>query len=233
MRNTSIYSRLIPYALRQWHVLSAVVLFTLAASAAAALQPWPVKILVDYGLKHDREPGIIRALLAAAGLPSTPTSLVILAAIASLALFAVNVAIDAALTWGWTLAGQRMVRDVSIDLFRSLLRMPILEHYRRPVGDSLSRLAGDAWCVYTMTDGLFTPGQHAVQFLTLGFIAWKLDHQLASMTLVLSPLLALSSFCFGRMMKKRARQSREIQSRFLSFVHQTLTAMPIVQAFST
>jgi ATP-binding cassette subfamily B protein/subfamily B ATP-binding cassette protein MsbA len=34
-------------------------------------------------------------------------------------------------------------------------------------------------------------------------------------------------------MKQRRKQSREAESRLLSFVHQTLSAMPIVQAFST
>ena len=42
----------------------------------------------------------------------------------------------------------------------------------------------------------------------------------------------MSSFYFGRRLKRRARLGREAQSRLHSFVQQTLGAIPVVQAFS-
>ncbi len=229
----SLYRRLLPYALRQWRILLGVALLMIAASAAAAFQPWPLKILVDYALKRETIPAPLRLIVAAVRLPETSAALIVFAATASFTLFLLNAAVDALLTLGWTMAGQRMVRDVSIDLFRGLLGRSLLDQQKSPVGDSLSRLNTDAWCVYTMTDGLFTPGQHIVQIVMISVIALKLDWKLATIALALSPLLAISSVWFGRVLKRRAKQSREIQSRLLSFVHQTLTAMPIVQAFST
>ena len=44
------YIRLLPYVRRQWPALSIILLLALIAAPVAALMPWPLKILVDYGL---------------------------------------------------------------------------------------------------------------------------------------------------------------------------------------
>ena len=41
----------LPYVLRQWKWLIAIGVLTLATSGTAALQPWPIKVLVDYALR--------------------------------------------------------------------------------------------------------------------------------------------------------------------------------------
>jgi ATP-binding cassette, subfamily B, bacterial len=48
-----------------------------------------------------------------------------------------------------------------------------------------------------------------------------------------APLLAASSWYFGPRLKRRSQLGREAKSRLLSFVHQTLGALPVVQAFAT
>ena len=73
------------------------------------------------------------------------------------------------------------------------------------------------------------------QLLVLGSvatIAFSLDESLAWISLGMAPLLALSSLYFGRRLKARAKQSRRTDASLLSFVQQTLTALPLVQAFA-
>lgn len=220
------HSRLASYVLRQRGPLAAIGGFTLFTSALTALQPWPVKLLVDHGLKGEPLPG---------ALPwsTSPWMLVMAAAAATLAVFCLNAAVDAGLNWSWTVAGQRMVHELSTDLFHKLQRLSPLFHSRGAVGDHLSRLSTDSWCVYSLTAGLFAPGQHALTIVTVGVVAWRLDAQLAGLSFLLAPLLAGSSIYFGRRMKNRARQGREAQARLVSFVQQTLSSIPVVQAFST
>ena len=67
----------------------------------------------------------------------------------------------------------------------------------------------------------------------MGAIAWTLDPTLALFSLIVAPLLGLSSLYFGRRLKRRAKKSHEAKSRLLSLVHQTLTAIPVVQVFGT
>src|SRR5262249_46874997 len=59
----------------------------------------------------------------------------------------------------------------------------------------------------------------------------RMDRALATVALSVTPAMGGLAFYFGRRLKHRAQQAREVQSRMMSFVQQTLTAIPIVQAF--
>jgi ATP-binding cassette subfamily B protein len=223
------YRRLIRYAAREWPALLTILVLTSLYSVMAALQPWPLKLLADYALGSG--PGAAHP----AWLPDlTAPGWILSAALLSLVLFLANSALDTGLTWAWSAAGQRMVYDLAADLFHRLQRLSILFHSRRNVGDSLSRLTGDTWCVYTVTEGLLVaPLQNLLQLVTIGAVAWKMDPTLAMLTLAVAPLLGASALVFGKPLKRRTRFSREAQARLLSFVHQTLGAIPMVQAFNT
>ena len=225
-------TRLIPYILRQWPSLAAIILFSILNSVISAAQPWPMKILVDYGLMGSAVPESVRAVLESLNWTPTAGVLVVAASMMSLAIFVLRSGLQVGLVWAWSLAGQRMVYDLTADLFNRLQRISLSEHNRRPIGDSLSRLSFDTWSVYSLTSGLLTPGQHVLTLVTTAAVAWRLDRQLAVLSLAMAPLLAVSSFYFGRKLKRRARLGREAQSRLLSFVQQTLGAIPLVQAFS-
>jgi len=228
------YLRLISYPLSQWPKLILILALTALTSGVAALQPWPMKILVDYALNSMAVPALLNSVLSSLTLSPTPIALVMAAAIFSLGLFVVNSALSVGLTWTWAAAGQRMTYDLAADLFHRLQRLSLLFHSRHPVGDSLSRLTGDAYCVYTMTGSLLvSPVQHVLTLATIGVIAWKLDPALTVVALCTAPVMGGAAIFFGPRLKRRAKQSREIQSRLMSLVHQTLTAIPIVQAFST
>ncbi len=228
------YQRLIRYVLRQWPALLLILALTLAFSVVTALQPWPLKILVDYALGQAPLPAALRSVLSTFSDQPTPLMLIVAAALAGLGLFVLNSALDVALTWAWTAAGQRMVYDLAADLFHRLQRLSQLFHHQRTVGDSLSRLTDDTWCVYTLTGSiLVTPLQQIITLATIGVVAWRLDAQLALLSLLVGPALGVSALLFGQHLKQRARLNREAQSRLMSFVQQTLTAMPVVQAFGT
>ncbi len=218
--------RLAPYLARQRRAIAAIVLLTITSATIAALQPWPMKLLVDQVLGEGRG-----STLAIAGMQLSPAALVLAAAGAGFFLFAVDSALNVALGLSWTLGGQRMVYDLAADLFARLQRMSLLFHSRRSVGDSLSRLTEDTWCIYTVADGLMSPIHQALMLISLACVGLALDPVLTAWCLGVAPLLAAASQFFGGRLKQRSKLGREATSRLMSFVHQTLGAMPIVQAF--
>ena len=226
------YRRLIGYALRERRTLLTILGLTAAFPLLAAVQPWPLKILFDSGLGGRPLPPAAARWAAAAGLRPGPAGMIALAAAAGLAVFALQSALDAAITWAWSAAGQRMVYALAADLFRRLQRLSLLFHSRRTVGDSLSRLTGDAWCMHTVAEGLLiAPLQQTLTLAVVGAAAWSLDPPLAALALAVAPALGAAAWFFGGRLKRRARASREAQSRLMSFVHQTLGALPAVHAF--
>jgi ATP-binding cassette subfamily B protein/subfamily B ATP-binding cassette protein MsbA len=228
------YRKLIPYILRQWPSLVLILALTAVTSAGAAVQPWPIKLLVDYGLSGMPLPDSLEEILHALRLGLTPTILIVVAALSSLGLFVLTSALDMVLSWTWTAAGQRMVFDLAGDLFHRLQRLSFVYHTRRGIADSLSRVSGDTYCVYSIAHGLLvSPAHHLLTIGSLGVVAWHLDSELTVLALVVAPALGASALYFGDRLKRWTLLSREAETRLLSFVHQTLTAIPIVQAFAT
>jgi ATP-binding cassette, subfamily B, bacterial len=214
------FAILLPYfALQRWRLLTIVAL-SLLLSAVAVLQPWPMKLLVDYALSDAND-----------AIELQPTTMIWVAAAATFGLFLINAALDVVLSWAWMAAGQRMVYDLAADAFDKLLTVPAVKQ-QRAVGDNLERLSNDTWSVYTAaSDLLVSPLQNTFTLIGIGVVAWKLDPRLAAVSFVTVPIVAGSVLWFGPKLKRRAKQGREIQSRLTSFVHQTVTSMPLVQAF--
>jgi ATP-binding cassette subfamily B protein/subfamily B ATP-binding cassette protein MsbA len=234
MASDTHVSSFLPYVLRQWRWIVAISIFTTLASAAASLQPWPVKILVDHGLGDAAMPNGLASVLERLGLPRSTTALILVAAASSLGLFVLTSALTVALSVSWSMAGQRMVYDVAGDVFARLQRLSLLFHSRRSVGDSMSRLMEDTWCIYTLADGfLIAPVQHVLSLAMMIWIGFLLDPLLAMLALAVAPLLAVSSWYFGPPLKQRSHALRDARARLMSFVHQTLGALPVVQAFNT
>jgi ATP-binding cassette subfamily B protein/subfamily B ATP-binding cassette protein MsbA len=228
------YTRLLPYIRQESRALALILLLTMITAAVGALMPWPLKILVDYALGATALPHSVSKLFELASLAPAPIVLIAAASLISLTLFALNSALEMATTWLWSAAGQRMVYALAADLFHHLQRLSLLFHSRHPVGDTLGRLTVDSWCTFTVAQALLiTPAQNIFTFSTIGVIAWKMDAGLTVLSLVLSPFLAVSAVFFGSHLRKRVKQTREAQSSVMAFVHQTLTALPVVQAFGT
>jgi ATP-binding cassette subfamily B protein/subfamily B ATP-binding cassette protein MsbA len=223
----SRYRQAIPYIARQWRALVAIALVTVAFAGVGALEPWPLKLLLDHALTRR---GLPPALSSLAG--ASPPTLILVAAVASVVLFAAGTVLNLAIHWLWAVAGQRMVFELSTALFHRLQRLSLAYHARTPVGDSLSRLAGDSWCLYGLASKVFSPIEQLVTLGTMGAVAWQLDRQLALLLLAAAPVLGASSAYFGPRLKTQAQGNREGHARLTSLVHQTLAGLPMVQAFT-
>src|SRR5258706_9605140 len=214
-------------------MLLGIAVLSCAAAGVSVLAPWPLKLLVDCALGGESAPAWVTRISGAIGLGSTTAALVAFAAVGSLIVYLLGSIADAGLAFGWTAAGQRMVYDLAGDLFARLQRLSLLFHGKTPVGDSLSRLSGDTWCVYAVCEGmLVAPIQHVLTLGLVGTVAWRLDWKLAAIAFAVAPLLGTSAYFFGRRLKRQTKVNREAQARLTTFVHTTLGAIPLVQAFS-
>ena len=226
--------RLAPYIAREWRRLAVIGLLTVLSSLTAALQPWPLKVLIDYALGGEAVPQTLVDVLARLSLPPSPAVFIFLAAGASAALFLLTSLFSAGLSWMWAVAGQRMIRRLATDVFARMQRLALVFHQRHTTGDLLSRLTSDTWSVYKVANEvMLEPVQRLSTFAAVGVVAWQLHPRLAAVSLLTAPLMAGAAFVFGRPLKRRARLGREARARLMSFVQQTLSAIPVVQAFGT
>ena len=218
--------KLLRYAGRQRPRFIAIALLTVCAASLVALQPWPMKLLVDHVLGDHRVPPVL------AGLTGDTQALLVLIVVTGLALFVLNSALDAALTWFWTIAGRRMVYDLAEDMFAKLQRRSLLFHSQSRVGDTMSRITVDCWAVHKIVDTLcFAPGHALLTVVAMIALMSQLDLTLTGVAMVTAPLMVGASFLLGKPLRAAAKLKREIESRIQAHIQQTLTGIPVVQAF--
>jgi ATP-binding cassette subfamily B protein/subfamily B ATP-binding cassette protein MsbA len=228
------YRRFYRYPVRQRRWVLTILALSATTAGLAALQPLPLKLLVDSALGTTRTPGWLSSLLGVVGLEPTTGALVGVAALAALLIAVVIALVNAGLDLAWEVAGQRMVYDLAGDLFQKLQRLSLPFHNRRPIGDSLTRLTVDSWSIYTATNAaLVSPMVHTLTIITVGFAAWRLDQRMAALTLLLAPVLTITARYFGNRLQARQTARLEARSEVVGFVQQILPALPLIQAYSS
>jgi ATP-binding cassette subfamily B protein/subfamily B ATP-binding cassette protein MsbA len=223
------YRLLLGYVRSQRRTWLLIFLLTLASSALVAVQPWPMKMLVDHVLGTKPLPAVLKSI----GIPERPSPLLATIVAMGLALFVLNTTLHAVLAWKWTRAGRRMVYDLAEDLFARLQRRSLLYHQRASVGDTMGRITVDSWSVYRALEALVVSPAHAV--LAIGamvFLMAQLSPLLTCVAVVSAPFIVGASFLVGKPLRAAARMKRDIETRIQSHIQQTLAGISVVQAFT-
>ncbi|MGD9902577.1 MAG: ABC transporter ATP-binding protein [Vicinamibacterales bacterium] len=227
------YRRLLGYARPHRDGWITIVGATLASSALSLAQPWPLKVLVDHVLGSQPLTGWGEAIAAALPGAGTAAGLLAWVVAAGLAIFLVNAALDWVIALQWTTVGRRMVYDLARDLFARAQRRAWTAHTRHPIGDTLSRIAGDSWCVHAIVDALcIAPGHALITTLVMVAVMLQLDPALTLLALAVAPCMVAAAWIFRAPMRHAAHARREVESQLQAHVHQTLSSVPVVQAFT-
>lgn len=226
------YRRLLRYAKPYragWASIAAAMLVSTALSLA---QPWPLKILVDHVIGSVPMSDRLREIVDVLAFTDSAGGLLAWVVLAGLAIFVINSAVDAVLSMQWTRVGRRMVYDLARDLFARVQRRSLRTHAAHSIGDSMSRIGGDAWSVHAVVDTLlFAPGHALFTTVTMIIVMLQLDAGLTLLSLTVAPLMTAAAWLFGRPLRNAAHDRREVESLIQAHVHQTLTGVSVVQAF--
>ena len=226
------YLQLLRYTRNHRAALLLIFLLTGATAGLVALQPWPIKLLIDQVLGGNSLPPFLDQGFHAFAIVPSPTRLLGVVVLGGLVLFALNAVLDTVLAWIWTLVGRRLVYDVAEDLFSRLQRRSLTFHKRSPVGDLMGRVSTDSWCVYQIAGTLLvTPARALLTILAMIVLMAQLNAQLTLIAIILAPLMVAASLLMGKPLRAAARLKREVESRLQSHIQQTLTGIPVVQAF--
>ncbi len=225
--------RLLPYIWPHRAGLGVVLVTMIFEVGLSVLQPWPMKVLVDNVLGKQPFPEAATAITSWLPNANSPPGLVAWIAIATVLLFLGHSALQMLSTTAFVSIGQRMVYGLGADLYWHLKRMSLRFHGKQQVADLVARVTVDTYCVHTLvTSTLFPVLQSALTLLCVFGIMWKLDSQMALLSLAIVPLLALLIGGFSKVMEASARRRSDLETHLMVLVEQTLTAIPAVQAFT-
>src|SRR5437764_5179955 len=186
------YRRLLRYArpyLLQWIGVSVIVF---ASSALAVLQPWPVQVVVDHVLDNQPKPAWLARFAALFPHGLSKGGLLAWAASASCVLYGLASVVEAAVSYSWVRVGQRMVYDLARDLFSVTQRQSLRFHAKHPVGDSMSRIMTDSWCVFNIVESLLlAPAQAIITTGAMVVLMLRMSPRLTLASLIVAPAVSL------------------------------------------
>ena len=211
-----------------------VMLATLLVSAALGLlTPWPTKILVDNVLSDKPLPDWLRDVFEFLPGPATPEALLLWAAAATFAIFILGAAFETVSSVESIRLGQKMTYALAADVFMHLQRLSLRFHSRRPVGDTMARTNADTFAATALVSHVAVPVLRSlVTLVSMLAIMYALSPALTLLAVCVIPLQVAAMVLFGRAMRTRSRRRLDLEGRMMSVVEQSLTSVPVVQAFT-
>jgi ATP-binding cassette subfamily B multidrug efflux pump len=135
-------------------------------------------------------------------------------------------------TWLTSLLGQRVMRDLRMEIFGHLQRLSISYFDRNPAGRLITRVTSD---VETLNE-LFTSGVVAgfgdlFTLIAISVAMLIMDWRLALASFAVIPFVVMVSGLFRKGVRETYRDIRVRLARINSFLQERLTGMRIVQLF--
>jgi ATP-binding cassette subfamily B protein len=220
------YTRLLGYVPGQWKGLGATTGFMLLGIGLELLRPWPLKLIVDNVLKH-------KPLPASLGwIDRMPGGALAWLAIGTVILFLIAQAVSILVLHLRSEVGGRMAAALGADLLDRVQRVPPGQP-RRPTGDLVKRVTLDTQAVKDLILSVMLPLIMSVITLIVMFaIMWGIDRGLALIAVAAAVPMALLIKLFAKPMAQRQYQQQELEGEMMALAEQTLTAIPVVQAFA-
>jgi len=220
------------HAFRRPLGMAAVASTMLLQIGCDVLKPWPLLILVDHALKGEPMPPLLAhavAWLPGSG-PAEP--LITWCVVASVVLFLAGWLLGLAASYANISFGQRLVFDLAGELFGHLQALSLRFHSHNQVGDSIRRVTGDCGCVAVIVKDALIPAAASLVTLAVMFaIMWQLDPALTLLSLAVVPCMIAVFHRYATPMLERSYAQQQIEGEAYDAVEQTLSAMPVVQAF--
>jgi ATP-binding cassette, subfamily B, bacterial len=227
----ALFWRLLLTSRPYWPHIGILLVVSLLSSPLALLTPLPLKIAVDSAIGSRPLPRFFDVLLPDAATHSGTTALVL----------AVGLAMAVALLTGLlelvrsvlsVYTGEKLILGLRTRLFRHAQRLSLTYHDTKGATDSAYRIQNDAQSIqWIMTDTIPSLAAAVVTLAGMVYVTFRIDWQLALVALIVSPFLFVSAWAYGRRLRPRWIEVKQLDSSALSVVQEVLGSLRVVQAF--
>jgi ABC-type multidrug transport system fused ATPase/permease subunit len=202
------------------------------AALVRALAPFPLKWILDFVLLREPLPQDAGLAWLAALAPS-PRSLLGLLCLSMVALVLVRSVLSYAHRTLLATAARRANNDIRNAVFDRLQLLPLSFHSSVRTGDLVVRLTNDVNTVRRLfVDSVAEVVRIAFAFAWVAILMLAIDWRLTLLALGMAPLVYLLSARFTRRVQALTRLARAKESEVGSILQESVTSMPVVQAFS-
>jgi ATP-binding cassette subfamily B protein/subfamily B ATP-binding cassette protein MsbA len=209
-----------------------ILVLLLAQIGLGALQPWPLKIVIDYVLDGNPLPEPLQHWTAAL-VGTRAIALLVLFVVAGAVLEIVNQFVTALATQVQVATGQQMVYDLRYQLFAHLESLGLHHHITTNTGDAVYRVDVDSWSVDNLAIGGVLPLVTSTLSLVVMFVVLlRLDLTVALLSLTIVPFLFLSLRYYATTLSTQEERVKELESNLIQRLYETFSSIRLVKGFA-
>jgi ATP-binding cassette subfamily B protein len=215
-----------------WKALAIGLLAVLGESLTDILEPWPIKIVVDYLLQAKKLPGWLSGTVS--GFFGHDKFAILNFAVAAVAAIAVIGAVSSYVEkYLTTSVGQWVMHDLRRTLYSHVQRLSLAEHDKARTGDLITRVTSDIEAIQNFISSALL-GMLVNVMTLVGMIGVMLyiNWRFTLIALSIAPALFLVVYSLTRRIKKASRAVRKKEGELVSVVQEVLTSIRVVKAFA-
>jgi ABC-type multidrug transport system fused ATPase/permease subunit len=199
--------------------------------ALGALEPWVLKVVIDYVLVGQPMPSPFAQWLQVVRIGS-PLGLLVALVCAGVVLQLAHQVLSAYSTQLQVDAGQRMVYNLRYRLLQHLQALGLHHHVKTSTGDSVYSVDVDAYAIENLLIGGFPLVTSVATLVVMFAILLKLDLTVALLSLAVVPFLYLSIRYYISTLMTREERVKELESKLVGRLHETFSAIRLVKSFA-
>ncbi|MCB0264524.1 MAG: ABC transporter ATP-binding protein, partial [Calditrichaeota bacterium] len=196
----------------------------------AVLEPWPLKIILDYIILGEPMPAMLSFLEPIVLIE--PKLLLAFMALMIIVLATLGSIFSYINKFWVSSTGDRINADIRERTFAQLQRLSLSFHDSSRSGNLIYLLTSDNDRMKNLLIKFPQDfSQYLFTYLGYSIMLMLLDWKLALIALCTTPLLAIFSFIFGNGMKKAMSRRRKVEGEVASIIQENMSSMMLVQAY--
>jgi ABC-type multidrug transport system fused ATPase/permease subunit len=212
--------------------LAAIAAAMFVQSAMSLAAPWPLKIVIDTVVGHQRQPQWINSVLKMLGGPEHKTHIAVAAGIATVLIAIVTGAALYAVSYFTESLNQSIGYELRVRLYGHLQELSLAYYDSTRVGTLLSTLTSDVQTIQafasTATLNILT-NTLTVVGMVIVMVLCRWDFTLIA--LAVTPLLAIFVLRVNKAIRTAVKEVRKHQSDLVATLQEGLQSIQVVQAF--
>ena len=197
----------------KWHMIAVIILSTIA-SAMSAVPAWLSKKFVDDVLINQNKEMF---LLIIGGIFAATVIKVVSSYYSEIASNFVT---------------ETIKREIKIDIFSHLEKLPISYFKKNKLGDTLSKLTNDTTSLGRIGFIIFDMFKELLTVLILTGRMFQVDYILALVSLILLPLIIRVVRKYTKKIRKYGRERQDTTGKVTAFTQETLSGIFVIKAFN-
>jgi ATP-binding cassette subfamily B protein len=203
----------------------------LGVTLVTVLNPWPLKIVLDYILLPNQRSSSSSFLAPLSGWDTISVLLLATGGVLALAIIGGLLGYTRDITA--KTVGHSLAASIRLQVFSHAQRLPQSYHDYRETGDLLTRITGDITLLEELlVETLIRISGHLIQIVGVLALMFWLDWRLALVIVGIMPLFLLASFKFSGKIRSATRKQREKYGMMVSSVQETFAGISQVKGFA-